>query len=52
MTSLFHAGLNGMAPVMAGVEAGSSWVIRNLIAALVAVGVVALGGLRRTPDPS
>jgi membrane protease YdiL (CAAX protease family) len=52
MTALFHAGLNGMAPVMAGVEADSSWVIRNLIAALGAVGVVALGGLRRTPDPS
>jgi membrane protease YdiL (CAAX protease family) len=52
MTALFHAGLNGMAPVMAGLEPDSSWVIRNVLAALVAAGVVVLGGLRRRVDPS
>jgi membrane protease YdiL (CAAX protease family) len=52
MTALFHAGLNGMAPIMAGLDADSSWVIRNVLAAVIAVGVVALGGLRRTPQSS
>jgi membrane protease YdiL (CAAX protease family) len=47
MTALFHAGLNGVAPIMAGIDADTSWVVRNLIAALIAIGVVALGGLRR-----
>jgi hypothetical protein len=52
MTALFHAGLNGMAPIMAGLDPDSSWVIRNVLAALVAVAVVALGGLWRRVDPS
>ena len=33
MTALFHAALNGVAPIMAGIDADSSWVIRNLLAA-------------------
>jgi membrane protease YdiL (CAAX protease family) len=52
MAALFHAGLNGMAPVMAGVDGDASWAIRSGIAALLAAGVVALGGLRRTADRS
>jgi hypothetical protein len=51
MTALFHAGLNGMAPVMGGLDGDSSWAIRNILAALIALAVVALGGLRR-PSPS
>ena len=47
MTALFHAALNGVAPIMAGVDADRSWIIRNLLAAGIAVAVVALGGLRR-----
>jgi hypothetical protein len=38
-----HAGLNGVAPVMAGVDADASWAIRNVLAALIAVGLIALG---------
>ena len=47
MTALFHAALNGVAPIMAGVDADRSWIIRNLLAVGIAVAVVALGGLRR-----
>jgi membrane protease YdiL (CAAX protease family) len=50
MTALFHAGLNGVAPVMGGIDGDSSWVIRNVLAAVIAVAVVALGGLRRTAE--
>jgi membrane protease YdiL (CAAX protease family) len=48
MTGLFHAALNGVAPIMAGVDPDSSWVIRNVVAAGIAVAVVALGGFRRS----
>jgi membrane protease YdiL (CAAX protease family) len=51
MTALFHAGLNGVAPVMGGLDGDDSWVIRNVLAAAIAVTVVALGGLRRTTVP-
>jgi membrane protease YdiL (CAAX protease family) len=47
MTALVHAGLNGVAPIMAGVDAGNSWAIRNVLAAGIALAIVALGGLRR-----
>ena len=47
MTALFHAALNGVAPIMAGIDSDRSWIIRNLLAAGIAVTVVALGGLRR-----
>ena len=52
MTALFHAGLNGVAPVMAGIDPDTSWVVRNLLAAAIAIVVVALGGLRRSADRS
>ena len=51
MTALLHAGLNGVAPVMAGVDQDNAWIIRNVLAALVAVAVIALGGLRRRQAP-
>ena len=47
MTALLHAGLNGVAPVMAGVDQDNAWIIRNVLAAVIAVAVIALGGLRR-----
>jgi len=47
MTALFHAGLNGVAPIMGGVDADASWAIRNILAAAIAVAVVALGGFGR-----
>ena len=30
MTALLHAGLNGVAPVMAGVDQDNAWIIRNV----------------------
>jgi hypothetical protein len=48
MTALAQAGLNGVAPIMGGVDADASWAIRNILAAAIAVAVVALGGFRRT----
>ncbi len=48
MTALFHAGLNAMSPVMVGVEANTQWVIRNVLAGVIAVAIVALGGFRGT----
>jgi hypothetical protein len=50
MTALFHAPLNGVAPVMAGVDHDNAWIIRNVLAAVIAVAVIALGGLRRRPE--
>jgi uncharacterized protein len=51
MTTLVHAGLNGVAPIMGGVEPESSWAIRNLLAAGIAIAIVALGGFRGTMAP-
>jgi len=48
MTGLLHAGLNGVAPIMGGVDADASWAIRNILAAAIAVAIVALGGFRGT----
>ena len=49
MTALFHAALNGVAPIMAGVDHDNAWIIRNVLAAVIALTLVALGGLRRRP---
>jgi membrane protease YdiL (CAAX protease family) len=46
MTALLHAGFNGVAPLMAGFDNDDSWAIRNLLVAVIALAVVALGGLR------
>lgn len=47
MTALVHAGLNGVAPIMAGVDADASWAIRNVLAALIALALVTIGGFGR-----
>jgi uncharacterized protein len=51
MTGLVHALLNGVAPVMAGVDADASWAIRNILAAAIAVALVAFGAFRRSAPP-
>ena len=50
MTGLVHAGLNTVSPVMAGVDANTQWIIRNVLAAVIAVALIGLGQLRR-PAP-
>jgi membrane protease YdiL (CAAX protease family) len=52
MTALVHAGLNAVSPVMAGVDANTQWIIRNVLAAVFAVALIWLGGLRRPEVPS
>ena len=52
ITGLVHAGLNAAAPLMAGVEPNTQWVIRNLLAGFIAVAIVALGGFRPASQPS
>ncbi len=48
MTALVHAGLNGVAPIMGGVDADASWAIRNVLAALIALALIAFGGFSRS----
>jgi uncharacterized protein len=49
LAGLVHAGLNGVAPLMAGVDADLSWLVRAILAAVVALAVIAAGGLRARP---
>jgi CAAX protease family protein len=51
LVALVHAGLNGVAPLMAGLDVDRTWIIRALLTASIAVAIVALGGFRRL-DPS
>jgi membrane protease YdiL (CAAX protease family) len=46
MVALVHAGLNAMSPVMAGVDPNDQWIIRNVLAGVIALAVVGLGGFR------
>jgi membrane protease YdiL (CAAX protease family) len=52
MTALFHAGLNAMSPLMVGIEPNTQWIIRNILAAVIAVAVIALGGFSTAPRPA
>ena len=46
LTALVHAGLNGVAPLLGGLEPDRTWAIRALLVAVLAVVVVAVGGVR------
>ena len=46
LVALIHAGLNGVAPLMAGLEVDRAWTIRAVLVAVIAVVVVLKGGLR------
>jgi membrane protease YdiL (CAAX protease family) len=43
LTALVHAGLNGVAPLMAGLDTERTWIIRAVLAAGIAIAVVVLG---------
>jgi len=47
LTALIHAGLNGVAPLMAGLDVDRTWIIRALLTASIALAIVVLGGFRR-----
>jgi uncharacterized protein len=51
ITALVHTGLNGVAPLMAGLDTETVWATRAVVAAIIAIIVVGRGGLdaaRRT----
>ncbi len=43
---LLHAGLNGVVPLMSGMDPDASWVVRALLVGIVAIAVVGLSGFR------
>lgn len=43
---LLHAGLNGVVPLMSGMDPDVSWIVRAILAGIVAIAVVGLGGFR------
>src|SRR6478752_3998963 len=47
LVALVHAGLNGVAPLMAGLDVDRTWIIRALVAASIALAIVLLGAFRR-----
>ena len=51
LTGVVHAGLNGVVPLMSGIDFDASWVIRALLAAVIAIAIVAFGGFRRLRAP-
>ena len=51
LTALIHAGLNGVAPLMAGLDVDRTWIIRAFVAAAIAVAIALLGGFRRPTLP-
>ena len=50
LVALVHAGLNGVAPLMAGLDVDRTWIIRALVTAAIALAIVLLGGFRHL-DP-
>jgi hypothetical protein len=46
LVALIHGGLNGVAPLMAGLEVDRAWTIRAVLVAVIAVVVVLRGGFR------
>ncbi len=50
MTALVHTGLNGVVPLMSGLDPALAWDLRAVVAALIAVAIVGLGGFRRFKD--
>jgi uncharacterized protein len=46
VTALVHTGLNGVVPLMRGIDADAAWAIRAVLAAVIAIAIVALGGFR------
>jgi membrane protease YdiL (CAAX protease family) len=47
ISAMVHAGLNGVTPLMSGLNAETAWEIRAVVAAIIALTIVGLGGLRQ-----
>ena len=50
LSAFVHAGLNGVVPIMWGVDLETSWAFRAVIAAVIALAIVLLGGFRQIAD--
>ena len=50
LTALVHAGLNGVAPLMAGLDTDRTWIIRAVLAAAIAIAFVVLGRMGDRPS--
>jgi uncharacterized protein len=47
MAALVHMGLNAVVPLMSGLDPELAWDLRAVVAALIALAIVGLGGFRR-----
>ncbi len=48
ITALVHTGLNGVVPLMTGLDAETAWAARAVVAAIIAIIVIRRGGLEGT----
>ena len=51
LVALVHAGLNGVAPLMAGLDVDRTWIIRALVTASIALAIVVIGGSASAGSP-
>ena len=52
LVALVHAGLNGVVPIFQNLDTEQAWLLRALVAAVIAILVIVFGGVhRRTPVP-
>ena len=47
LTGLVHAGLNGVVPIFQNLDTEQAWLLRGIVAAVIAVLVVLFGDVRR-----
>jgi membrane protease YdiL (CAAX protease family) len=52
LAGLFHAVFNGTTPLIAGVDPEVGWALRAVVIAVIALALIALGGFRRTSNPT
>ncbi len=53
LVALVHAGLNGVVPIFQNLDTEQAWLLRAIVAAVIAILVVVFGGIhRRTPAPT
>ena len=53
LTALVHAGLNGVVPIFQNLDTEQAWLLRGIVAAVIAILVIVFGGMhRRVPAPT
>jgi membrane protease YdiL (CAAX protease family) len=51
LAALIHTGFNGVPPLMAQLDVDRAWAIRAVLVAVIAVVVIAFGGIRSRQAP-